>query len=255
MELDELHVDQLGPGEVRKRLAVAGVLPRVRRDLVRPADPAGREHDRLGREEHRLTGRPPVAEGPLDPIRPGEEVGDRALHVDLDAGRHRAILERPDHLEPGPVPDVGEPRIGVAAEGALEDPPVAGPIEDRPPELELADAVRSLLRVQLGHPRVVHELAADHRVAEVDLPVVALVDMGHCGGDASFGHDRVGLAEERLADQPDRCPAFRGLDRRPQPGPARTDHEDVVGILLGGGAVIHRRIAGSTRIPSARRRM
>ena len=62
VELDELHVDELGAGLVGERLAVAGVLPRVRGDLVGLADPAGREDDRLGREDDRLAGRPPVAE-------------------------------------------------------------------------------------------------------------------------------------------------------------------------------------------------
>ena len=62
VELDELHVDQLGAGLVGERLAVAAVLPRVRGDLVGLADPAGREDDRLGREDDRPAGRPPVAE-------------------------------------------------------------------------------------------------------------------------------------------------------------------------------------------------
>ena len=54
VELDELHVDQLGAGLVGERLAVAAVLPRVRGDLVGLADAAGREDDRLGREDDRL---------------------------------------------------------------------------------------------------------------------------------------------------------------------------------------------------------
>ena len=51
MELHELHVLQRGAGVVGQRVAVAGVLPAVAGDRVRPADPAGREHDRLGAEE------------------------------------------------------------------------------------------------------------------------------------------------------------------------------------------------------------
>ena len=54
VELDELHVDEVGTGLVRECLAVAAVLPRVRRDLVGLADAAGRQHDRLGREQDRL---------------------------------------------------------------------------------------------------------------------------------------------------------------------------------------------------------
>jgi hypothetical protein len=51
MELDELHVHELGPRLVRERLAVAGVFPAVARDPVRAADPAGREHDRARFED------------------------------------------------------------------------------------------------------------------------------------------------------------------------------------------------------------
>ena len=176
-------------------------------------------------------------------------MGDRALHVDRDACRDGAILEGPDHLQPGPVADVGEPRIGVTAERPLEDPPVARPIEDRAPCLQFADAVRRLLGVELGHPRVVEELAPDHRVAEVDLPRVLGVDMRERRRHAPLRHDRVGLAKQRLADEPDRRPASGGLDRRPQARPAGADDEDVMGVSL--GAVAHKRMAGSVKTPSA----
>ena len=62
VELDELHVDELGAGVVGQGVAVAAVLPRVRGDLVGLADAAGREHDGLGRERRRRAGRAPVAE-------------------------------------------------------------------------------------------------------------------------------------------------------------------------------------------------
>ncbi len=232
VELDELHVDELGTGLVGERLPVAAVLPRVRGDLVGLADPARGEHDRLGREDHRVAGRPPVADRPGDPAAARRQVRDRALHEDVDAGRDHLVLERADHLEPGPVADVGEPRVGVAAERPLEDPPVAGPVEDRAPALQLVDAGRGLLRVQLGHARVVEQLAADHRVAEVDLPGVVGGHVAERRRDAALGHHGVGLAEQRLADQPDRGPGGSRLDRGPQPGPARADDEDVVGVRL-----------------------
>ena len=62
VELDELHVDELGAGLVGQRVPVAAVLPRVRGDLVRLADAARREDDGLGREGDRPARRPPVAE-------------------------------------------------------------------------------------------------------------------------------------------------------------------------------------------------
>ncbi len=67
MELDELHVHQRGPGPQRERVAVAGVLPRVRRHLVGLADPAGGEHHRGCVETHESAGLTPVREGAGDP--------------------------------------------------------------------------------------------------------------------------------------------------------------------------------------------
>ena len=106
--------------------------------------------------------------------------------------------------------------MGVAAERPLEDPAVARPVEDRAPQLQLADPVGRLLGVELGHPRVVEELAADHRVAEVDLPRVAAATCAERRRDAALGHHRVGLAEQRLADEPD------GRARRPRSIAARS---------------------------------
>ena len=48
VELDALHVDQLGAGPQGHRVAVAGALPGVGRELPGLADAAGREDDGLG---------------------------------------------------------------------------------------------------------------------------------------------------------------------------------------------------------------
>ena len=47
MELDVFHVDQLRSGVVGERMAVTSAIPTVARDLVRFADAAGGEDDRL----------------------------------------------------------------------------------------------------------------------------------------------------------------------------------------------------------------
>ena len=129
------------------------------------------------------------------------------------------ILQRPDHLQAGPVADVRETRIAMAAEVALQDAAVLGAIEERAPRLELAHARRRFLGVNLRHARVVHVLAAAHRVGEMHLPAVAIVDVGERRRDAAFGHHRVRLAEQRLADHPDRDPAADAsiAARRPAP--------------------------------------
>ena len=223
MELDELHVHQLRAGVVGERVAVAGVFPAVARDLVGAADAAGRQHDRLRAKQLEAAALALVAERAGDAVAVLEQRDDRALHVHVDALVDAVILQRADHLEAGAVADVGQPRIAVAAEVALQDASVLRPIEHRAPRFELADAVGRFLRVQLRHAPVVHVLAAAHRVGEMDLPVVAVVDVGQRGGDAALGHHRVRLAEERLADEADRDAGGGGLDRRPQPRSACAD--------------------------------
>src|SRR5262249_51121286 len=76
---------------------------------------------------------------------------------------------------------------------------------------------------------------AAHGVAEVDLPVVAGVDVAHRGGHAALGHDGVRLAEQRLGDHACRELLRAALDRGAQAGAAGADDEHVVidGLDLG----------------------
>ena len=129
------------------------------------------------------------------------------------------LLERPDQLEACAVADVGQAGVAVATEVTLEDPAVRGAVEKRTPTLELVDAVRCLLGVQLGHAPVVEHLPAPHRVAEVHHPVVLGPHVSHGGRGTTFGHDRVRLAEKRLADQRGAKTAFLAsmAARRPAP--------------------------------------
>ena len=159
------------------------------------------------------------------------------------------ILQRADHLEAGAIADVRQARILVAAEVALQDAAVRRAIEQRAPRLELADAIRRFLRVQLRHAPVVDVLAAAHRVGEVHLPVVAVVDVGERRRDAAFGHDGVRLAEQRLAEQPDLNPGRRRFDRRAQPCAAGADDEHIVLVRL-----VRQRILQSVSTPIEHRR-
>ncbi len=204
MELHELHVDQRRAGAVGQRMAVAGAFPAVAGDAVGAADAAGGEDHRLGAEEQESSALAFVSAGAGHAAIVGRQIDDGAFHVDGDAGVDGVILEGADQLEARAIADVREARIAVPAEVALQDAPVGGPVEDGAPRLELAHAIGRLLGVDLGHPPVVDVLAAAHRVGEVHLPVVAIVDVGERRRDAAFGHHRVRLAEQRLADQADR---------------------------------------------------
>jgi len=228
VELDHLHVDQVGTGFQPHRHAVAGALPGVGRDLIHLQDAAGRHDHGFRLEDDELAALAPVADGAADVSAVGQQLLERALHVHVDALVDGVLLEGPDHLQPGPVPDVGQAGVAVPPEIALEDQPFLGPVEERTPLLQLEDAIRRFLGVDLGHPPVVQQLAAAHRVAEVDVPAVFLPDVAQGRRDATLGHDGVGLAQQRLADQGGFRAVRRCLDRCPQAGPAGPHDDDVV---------------------------
>ena len=171
---------------------------------------------------------------------------DRALHVHVDAHVNPVILQRADHFESRPIAHVSEPRIPMAAEVTLQDPSILRAIEQRAPGLQFPYTIRSFLRMQLGHPPVVHVLAAAHRVAEVNFPVVAVVDVGQCGGDAAFGHDGVRFPQQRLADQSNRHSGRGRLNGRPETRSACADHQHIVFVCL---KLRHQRILRSDHTP------
>src|SRR5437660_9474967 len=120
----------------------------------------------------------------------------------------------------------------MPSEVALENETVLRAVEERAPFLELEDAIGRFLRVQLRHAPVVQELAAAHGVAEVNLPVVLGPDVAERRGDAAFGHDRVRLAEERLADDRRLRAESVRFDRGTQPRAAGADDDHVVLVAL-----------------------
>ncbi len=128
---------------------------------------------------------------------------------------------------------------------ALEN--VAGfrAIEERPPLFEFADAIGRFLGVKLGHAPVVQKLSAAHGVAKMRFPVVGRVHVGHRGGDAAFGHDGVGLSEERLADHSYGGALRKGFNGRTQPRAAGADDENVVlaGLVVCGHRSLRSRMA------------
>ncbi len=153
VQLHELHVQQAGPGQQGQRVPVPGVLPGVRGHLVGLADAPGGQHHGRSLEQHELAGAPDVAERARDLPGVQHQPGDRGLGEHLDHGLGVAVLDRvlllqrdhpllqgADDLQPGPVPDVGQPRVLVPAEvSALAfDLAVLGPeSEQRAPGLQL----------------------------------------------------------------------------------------------------------------------
>ena len=109
---------------------------------------------------------------------------------------HGLVLKRADQLKAGPVADVHQPPVRVTAERTLVHPPIWRAVEDAAPVLEFGHPVGRLLGVQLGHVPVVQVLGTEHRVLEVDLPVIFRFYVSERGGDSALGHHRVSLAEQ-----------------------------------------------------------
>ena len=196
------------------------------------AHASGCEDHRLRAKELEAPALTFVAERAGDPIAALEQLHDRAFHVDVDPHVNAVILKRPDHLEAGPIADVRETRISMAAEVALQDASVRRPIEQRAPRFELAHAIGRLLRVELRHPPVVDVLSAAHRVGEMDLPAVAIIDVGQRRRDASLGHHGVRFAKQRLAHEADRDSRRRRFDRGAKSRAACSDHQHVMDVRL-----------------------
>ena len=116
----------------------------------------------------------------------------------------------------------------MPAEGALQDLPALGAVEERAPLLEFVDAVGRFLRMELRHAPVVQKLAAAHGVAEMGVPVVGGVHVAHGRGDAAFGHDGVGLAQQRLADQADLGSVRQCFDGGAKARASGADDQDIV---------------------------
>ena len=100
-------------------MTVAGALPAVAGDLEGAADATGGNDDGGRAQDHESPVLAFVAEGAGDAVAVIQQRRHGALHVDRHTERHDAVLQRADHLESGPVADVSEPRVTMAAEVAL----------------------------------------------------------------------------------------------------------------------------------------
>ena len=214
VELDELHVDELGARLVGERVPVAGALPRVRGDLVAAARAAGRQHERARAEEHELPGRAPVAERARDAVAVLQQVRDRALHEDVDVLRGAAVLQRPDQLQArcGRRCARAGGACGRRTRAATCGPRACGR-RCRPScsssrtrsgaSFACSSAMRQLFRY----------LPPDIVSWKCVVQLVGRVDVAERRGDSALGHHGVRLAEQRLADERRAGAERRRLDR------------------------------------------
>jgi hypothetical protein len=86
--------------------------------------------------------------------------------------------------------------------------------------------------VELRHAPVVEHFAPTHGVSEVNFPVVFFIDVPHGSGNATFGHNSVCFAKQRLADQRNAKTSFFGFDGSAHPSATRTDNDDVIVVMF-----------------------
>ena len=179
-------------------------------------------------EDDEPAGLPPVAEGAGDAVAVLEQAGDRALHEHVDARCDGVVLERADHLQAGAVADVGQPGVAVAAEVALEDPAVRRAVEQGAPLLELEHPLGRLLGVDLGHPPVVDSSLPPRIVSR---KWTCQLSSGYTLPSAAAMPPSAitvwALPSSDLQTSAVRAPWRGRLDRRPQPGAAGADDDDV----------------------------
>ncbi len=228
VKLDELHVHQLRACVISERVAVASAFPRIAGDLIGAAQAAGGDHHRLGLKNLEAATFAVVAKRSGDAVAVLQQRHDGPFHVHGDALVDAVILQGADHLQPGTVANVREPGITVPAKITLQDASVLGAIKNRAPGLELVHARGRLLGVMLRHAPVIHVLAAAHRVGKMDSPGIAVIDVTHRRRHTALGHDGVGLAQKRLANQANAHARRRGLDGRAQTRTTRANHQNVV---------------------------
>ena len=133
MELNKLHIHQFGSNLVGKSHSIAGVFPGVGCDRPGFANAASGENDRFCLEHHEAPVLAPVAESAGDAVAIFQQTRDRALHVNVKAHLHAAILQSANHLQAGAVADVAKPLVCMAAKRALQDASIFSSVKKRAP--------------------------------------------------------------------------------------------------------------------------
>ena len=240
VELVELHVLQGKSLAEDDSQSVAGQGVGVGGGLVHPAGATGGEHHRLGVEDVNVTGGQFVGHhSGRDRTAGGlgqQHVECVELVEELDVVLDAVLVERlQDHVA-GAVGGVAGPAnrrlavvAGVAAEPALVDASLRGPVERHAHLLEVEDGVDGLLAHDLDRVLVGEVVATLDGVEGVPLPVV-LFDVGQRGAHAALRCAGVAAGGIELG-QHGGAHSRTGLDGGAHPGAAGAHDDDVVAVL------------------------
>src|SRR5438270_10817705 len=116
----------------------------------------------------------------------------------------------------------------MSTEVSLQNAAITRAIKKCAPCFEFTHARWSFPGMQLCHSPVVEVLPAPHGVRKVNAPVVSIVHVSHCRGDASLGHNGMRFAAQRLRNHRNLYSSGRGLHRSAQSRAARANDEHIV---------------------------
>ena len=229
-ELHEFHIDELGAGGERQRVAVAAHIRRGAVALVDARQPAGGDDDGLGGDRHRL------AHGDVERHR-----ADRFAIAD-DEIRHRQIADPPyrrDLADPAAQRrgdggagvqevDIAAARSRMTRRVDLGDTAILAPRPADPPFLQFANPRRRVAAQQRGEVLVAQAATGRERVVKMSMPVVGAF-LAERRRHRHLRHDRrAAAANKALVDQQHPLgPAARGGDRGVHAGAAGPDNQDI----------------------------
>jgi len=168
VELDHLHVDQLGTGTVPDGEPIACPARRVRGDIVYLGPPAGCENRCVRPDGHNLA-LPVEAEGPDDAVTVTDEIEGGHLVLDCDVCRGKPLDQGHHHLVASPVTGIARPGETLASKGPLGNFAAVCHVKDSSPCEQVLHPPGGFGNKDADEFGVIEVCPALHRVLVVDL--------------------------------------------------------------------------------------
>ena len=231
MELDKLHVPKFSTCPKSQCVPISSVFPRPRTNAPASSATACCQNNGLCRESVEVAIDTGVSDTTSDAVTFFQEVTNGVFHEDVNTFVNTSLLERTNDFETSSVTNVRKTWEGVASEVALIDQEFWRSVKHCTPLFEFSNSVRGFLCMEFSHAPVSKPLASLHGVMEMNLPTVTRIGVLKCCSTATFGHDGVGLAEERLGDDGGLGTTSSSFDSSTETSTASTDDNDIVFVF------------------------
>jgi hypothetical protein len=238
VELHEFHVLERQAGAQHHGVAVARAgMGRGRREIGAAVAPRRQDGHRGAKAVDLARGHVQGDDAPAAALLIHDEVDGEVLDEEIRLVAHRLTVERVQDGVAGAICSrAGALRDALAELGrhaperALVDLALVGAREGHAPMFELVHGRRRVADEVLDRVLVTEPIRPFHGVVHVPAPVVR-THIAERGRDAALRRDRVRACREDLRDAGGAQARLRAADRRPQPRPARADHDHVEGVV------------------------